>query len=96
MPRNPRQIIADVAREYLGTRESSANRGPHLADFWAETSYPDGAADRQPWCSAFVTFCVREADRRSPALKLRIPPTFPAVAALVLVASILANDTSCK
>jgi hypothetical protein len=78
--RNPRAIIAQVAREYLGTRETSANRGPHLEEFWKATSYEDGATDRQPWCSAFATFCVREADRRSPELRLRIPPTFPAVA----------------
>jgi hypothetical protein len=76
---NPRAIIAAVAREYLGTRETSKNRGPHLEEFWKATSYPDGADNREPWCSAFATFCVREADRRSPDLALRIPPTFAAV-----------------
>ena len=76
---NPRQIIADVAREYLGLRETSTNRGPHFEEFWAATTYPEGAQDRQPWCSAFATFCVCEADRRSPALRLLIPPKFPAV-----------------
>ena len=77
---NPRQIIADVAREYLGLRETSTNRGPHFEEFWNATTYPEGSADRQPWCSAFATFCVREADRRSPLLQLRLPPKFPAVA----------------
>ena len=76
---NPRRIIADVAREYVGLRETSTNRGPHLDKFWKATSYPSGSANREPWCSAFVSFCVQEADRRSPALALRIPPTFPAV-----------------
>jgi hypothetical protein len=80
MSHNPRQIIADVAREYLGTRETSKNRGPHLEQFWAATSYPDGATNREPWCSAFVTFCVREGDKRSPDIALRNPPVFPAVA----------------
>lgn len=78
--KNPRAIIAAVAREYIGTRETSNNRGPHLAEFWAETNYPNGAENREPWCSAFATFCVKEGDRRSRALKLRVPPFFPAVA----------------
>ncbi|HZJ15272.1 MAG TPA: hypothetical protein VFD27_09495 [Chthoniobacteraceae bacterium] len=77
---NPRAIIAQVAREYSGTHETSANRGPHFDEFWAATTYPDGATDRQPWCSAFASFCVREADRRSPLLRLPLPPKFPAVA----------------
>ena len=76
---NPRALIAEVAREYLGTRETSPNRGPHLQEFWSATGYPDGAQDRQPWCSAFASFCVQEADRRSPSLQLRLPPVFPAV-----------------
>lgn len=77
---NPRRIIAIVAHEFLGLRETSRNRGPHFDEFWAETSYPDGAKDRQPWCSAFVTYCVAEADRRSPELHLLTPPKFAAVA----------------
>lgn len=77
---NPRTIIAFVAAEYVGLRETSKNRGPHLDEFWKATTYPDGADNREPWCSAFCTFCVQEADRRSPALNLRVPPVFPAVA----------------
>lgn len=80
MTKNPRKIIAAVALEYVGLRETSANRGPHLAEFWAATNYPDGADNREPWCSAFVTFCVKEGDRRSESLNLRYPPFFPAVA----------------
>lgn len=76
---NPRAIIRDVAAEYIGLRETSRNRGPHLEEFWAATNYPDGAQNREPWCSAFATFCVREADRRSPHLNLSLPPVFPAV-----------------
>lgn len=77
--KNPRSLIAAVAREYLGLRETSTNRGPHLEEFWKATNYPDGATNREPWCSAFVTFCVKEADRRSPIINLRVPPFFPAV-----------------
>ena len=77
---NPRAIIAAVAREYVGTRETSRNRGEALTKFWKATRYPSGAVNREPWCSAFVTFCVREGDRRSDGIKLRVPPTFAAVA----------------
>lgn len=91
--RNPRAIIAGVASEYIGTREESRNRGPHLEEFWKATSYQDGAKNREPWCSAFATFCVREADRRSPELNLRVPPTFPAVAQWLPWAK--RSDTGC-
>lgn len=77
---NPREIIARVAGEYLGTRESSRNRGPEIAKFWDATNYREGDEDRAPWCSAFVSWVVQEADRRSPALRLRTPPRFAAVA----------------
>ena len=77
---NPQRIIAEVAREFIGVHETSTNRGPHFEEFWAATTYPTGAVDRQPWCSAFASFCVHEADRRSPEIHLRVPPKFPAVA----------------
>ena len=76
---NPRQIIATVAREYIGLRETSKNRGPHLHEFWQATGYKDGDENREPWCSAFASFCVQEADRRSDKIKLRVPPAFAAV-----------------
>lgn len=78
--KNPRQIIAAIAAEYVGLRETSTNRGPHLEEFWRATGYPDGAENREPWCSAFVTFCVKEADRRSADINLRVPPFFPGAA----------------
>ena len=77
---NPRRIIAEVAREYLGLRETSKNQGPHFAEFWRATNYPSGWKNREPWCSAFASFCVQEADRRSEKLELRKAPVFPAVA----------------
>jgi peptidoglycan hydrolase-like protein with peptidoglycan-binding domain len=45
----------------LNIRETSKNQGPELAKFWTATSYLDGYRDRQPYCAAFVCWCVREA-----------------------------------
>lgn len=76
---NPIALIAEVAREYLGTRETSRNQGPHFAAFWAATNYHVGEENREPWCAAFVCFCVQEAMRRNPAIAMPHPPRFAAV-----------------
>lgn len=75
----PQAIIAVVAAEQIGTHETSENQGPGLEKYWAATSYPEGMQDRQPWCSAFASWCVQEADRRSDLLDFPHPPRFPAV-----------------
>jgi hypothetical protein len=76
---NPRAIIADIAAQYVGTRETTPNRFAGIDKFWAATNYPDGGKNREPWCSAFVAYCVQEADRQSAAIRLRVPPRFAAV-----------------
>lgn len=76
---NPRALIADIASKFLGLKEVTPNRFAGIDRFWADTNYPDGWKNREPWCSAFVSYCVNEADRQSEAIKLRIPPRFAAV-----------------
>lgn len=76
----PQGLIADVAAEQIGVHETSPNQGPGIEKYWAATTYPDGMQDRQPWCSAFASWCVQEADRRSEQLRFPIPPRWPAVA----------------
>jgi hypothetical protein len=44
--------------------ETSRNQGAALAKYWQATSYPDGMSHREPWCAAFVAWCVREAQIR--------------------------------
>jgi len=70
--------IVRVAREQLkaGVFETSTNRGPGIDKLWSATTYPDGAFDRQPWCAAFVCWCVREAIGGQPVPFQR--PTTPA------------------
>lgn len=77
---NPQAIIAQVAESQLGIHETSPNQGPGIGKYWLATTYSNGEEDRQPWCSAFGSWCVREADRRSDLLAFPNPPRFPAVA----------------
>ena len=76
---NPRALIADIAAQYVGRRETTPNRFDGIDKFWQATSYPDGGKNREPWCSAFASYCVQEADRQSEAIRLRVPPRFAAV-----------------
>lgn len=77
---NPQAIIADVAEEFVGKTEVTANRAPWIKELWEATNYPSGMDNREPYCSSGVTFCIKEADRLSDKIKLRVPPYFPAVA----------------
>lgn len=76
---NPRALIADIAAQFVGKKETSPNRFDGIDKFWAATTYPDGGKNREPWCSAFASYCVQEADRQSAAIRLRVPPRFAAV-----------------
>lgn len=55
--------VVAVAESQLGVKETSKNYGPKIAKFWEATDYPDGMKNREPWCAAFVAWCVREAGR---------------------------------
>jgi peptidoglycan hydrolase-like protein with peptidoglycan-binding domain len=55
--------IVALARTELaaGIRETSKNQGPGLAKYWTATSYPDGYANREPYCAAFVCWIIKQA-----------------------------------
>jgi len=53
--------LVQVAGAEIGVAETSRNRGPEIAKYWSATSYQDGMQERQPWCAAFVAWCLREA-----------------------------------
>jgi hypothetical protein len=76
---NPRALIADIAAKHIGLRETTPNRFAGVDKFWQATNYPDGGKNREPWCSAFASYCVQEADRQSAGIRLRVPPRFAAV-----------------
>jgi hypothetical protein len=66
--KNPRMALVNAARSQIGVQETSRNAGPGLVKFWDATTYPEGDDDRQPWCAAFVAWCVFEAMKREPLL----------------------------
>lgn len=55
-----RNRLVEIARRDVGQTESSRNRGKAIEKFWPATSYPEGYADRQPYCAAAVAYWVRE------------------------------------
>jgi hypothetical protein len=76
----PQAVIAEVAATQVGVREKSRNMAPELQKYWDATTYKAGMRNREPWCAAFVSWCVQEADRRMDALSFPVPPRFSAVA----------------
>jgi hypothetical protein len=52
--------LVRVAQTQLGIRETSKNHGPGIEKFWGATTYLDGYANREPYCAAFVCWCVLE------------------------------------
>lgn len=49
-----------IARGELGVHETSTNRGPGIEKYWKATDYPEGYKEREPWCAAFVAWCVAQ------------------------------------
>lgn len=50
--------LVKTARAEIGVCETSRNSGPGIAKYWGATDYPDGMKNREPWCAAFVAWCV--------------------------------------
>jgi hypothetical protein len=55
-----RQKLIDIARLDVNRVEVTKNRAPWIAKFWPATHYPDGMADRAPYCAAAGCYWVRE------------------------------------
>ncbi|WP_038168590.1 hypothetical protein [Verrucomicrobium sp. BvORR106] len=71
-PSSIAEAIAEAAESQIGIRESEGqNRGPGIEKFWTATSYKTGYQNREPWCAAFVCWCILEA-----LLRLSIKPPF--------------------
>lgn len=54
-----KQLIAIASRD-VGQMETSRNQGPAIRKFWPATSYPEGYANREPYCAAAVCYWVKE------------------------------------
>lgn len=51
-----------LARGEVGVKETTKNQGPGISKYWTATSYKNGYNDRQPWCAALVSWCVKNAN----------------------------------
>lgn len=57
-------LLVEIASSQLGVAETSQNQGPGIAKYWTATSYPEGYANRDPWCAAFMCWVFMEAGKR--------------------------------
>jgi hypothetical protein len=53
--------IVGIAESQLGVKEATRNQGKEIAKYWPATDYPEGHANREPWCAAFIAWCVQQA-----------------------------------
>ena len=52
--------IVAAAQKEVGVSEVTKNQAPEIAKYWGATDYPTGMQNREPWCAAFVCWCIRE------------------------------------
>lgn len=69
----------EIAIRFVGLREESKNRSSEITKFWLDTSYPTGAINREPWCAAFVCYCLAQASREGWVHKAKALPREGAV-----------------
>jgi hypothetical protein len=55
------ELLVRIAATQIGTHETSPNRGPGIEKYWRATNYPEGYANREPWCAAFQCWVVSVA-----------------------------------
>jgi hypothetical protein len=55
-----RERLVEIAERDVGGLETSRNRGPAIRKFWPATNYPDGYANREPYCAAAVCYWVQQ------------------------------------
>ena len=55
-----RDRLVAIAKRDVGQIETSRNQGPAMKRYWPATSYPEGYANREPYCAAAVCYWVRE------------------------------------
>lgn len=52
--------LIEIARRDRGKVEESRNHAEWIKKLWPATNYPEGYANREPYCAAGVAYCVRE------------------------------------
>lgn len=64
-------LVAEASR-WIGVRERGRNAGPEVEAFQRAV---DGKANGEPWCLAFVQFCLAKVDAREPGPGSWLYPT---------------------
>lgn len=59
-PAQRRQLLISEARRWVGIQEVGGNNRGQLVDIFLKTS---GMPSGNPWCMAFVEYCVTQVDR---------------------------------
>jgi hypothetical protein len=67
-PEDARQLLVDIASTDLGKVEVTRNRAPWIEKLWADTTYPDGMKNREPYCAAGMCWVLAEWIRRLAAM----------------------------
>lgn len=69
-------VTIALKEEALKIRETSKNQGPGIKKYWLSTWYPDGYENREPWCAAFVCWCVQQTGKFSELSRPKTPAAF--------------------
>lgn len=69
-------ITFALKEEALKIRETSKNQGPGIKKYWLSTTYEDGYENREPWCAAFVCWCVQQTNKFSESSRPKTPAAF--------------------
>jgi hypothetical protein len=56
---NKIQKLCDMASKLVGVKESGKNKGKMVEEFQKAV---DGKAQGEPWCMAFVQYCIKKSD----------------------------------
>ncbi|WP_207780253.1 peptidoglycan-binding protein [Pokkaliibacter plantistimulans] len=74
----PQYRLADIAKDYLGVKETGNNRAGNSARlqeiFEADDLVVGGKTDGYPWCAAFVSLCVQKLCQQSGYFGTLNPP----------------------
>jgi hypothetical protein len=60
-PKVTNNSLIDITLSQINIHETSKNHGEGIEKYWTATSYPEGYADRQPYCAACMCWVARES-----------------------------------
>lgn len=67
----PHQRLVELARSFVGVHEAGHNKGAQVEAFQKAV---DGRAQQEPWCMAFVQYCIMQVEKEF-GIKTNLPRT---------------------